>query len=174
MDGDGDNGVPEHLGDIESRVRTAVAGLGIDHEIVPCDPAMADTAAFCEHYGYSTDESANTIIVASRRPKGHHGACVVLATTRLDVNRRVRDLLEVKKVSFADAATTEDLTGMVVGGVTPFALPADLPLWIDERVMACKQVILGGGSRSIKVLISPEALTHVGGVVVADLANPVA
>ncbi len=161
---------PPGPGKIESVVRTAVTALAMDHEIVPCDPALADTAAFCAHYGFSPEESANTILVASRRPKGLFGACVVLATTRLDVNRKVRDLLGVKKVSFADGETTETLTGMTIGGVTPFGLPTDLPLWIDRRVMECNRVILGGGSRSIKILIPPEALTRVGGVVVDDLA----
>jgi prolyl-tRNA editing enzyme YbaK/EbsC (Cys-tRNA(Pro) deacylase) len=152
--------------DVEDRVRAALAD--IDHELIECDPDLADTAAFCEHYGYPPEQSANTIVVASRRPLGHHAACVVLATTRLDVNRRVRDLLEVRKVSFAPPELTAELTGMMMGGVTPFGLPEDMPLWIDAAVMEVPWVIIGGGSRSLKVKIAPEALAALPNAVVVD------
>ncbi len=159
--------------DIEARVRAAAAAFDPEHEIVDCDPALADTAEFCAHYGYPLDKSANTILVASRRPPGHNAACVVLATTRLDVNSRVRGLLGVRKVSFAPADLTMELTGMAVGGVTPFALPGGLPLYVDQRIMDLDWVILGGGSRSIKVKISPEALVELGAEVIEDLAKPI-
>lgn len=155
---------------VEARVREAVAALGISHEIIECDPDLADTAEFCAHYGYSMDESANTILVASRRPPGEFAVCVVLASTRLDVNGAVRRRLGVRKVSFAPAEVTREVTGMAIGGVTPFGLPDDVPLWVDSRVMACEQVILGGGSRSIKLLVAPGALQRLGADIVEDLA----
>lgn len=159
---------------VETQVREVVAGLGIPYEIIDCDPALADTAAFCAHYGYPESQSANTILVASKRPAGRSAACVVLATTRLDVNRTVRTLLGVRKLSFAPADLTEELTGMQVGGVTPFALPDDLPLYVDAAIMDLPWIILGGGSRSIKVKIAPAALTALGGEVVEGLAAPAA
>lgn len=152
--------------DIEARVRAALANVA--HELVECDPDLAETAAFCDHYGYPPEQSANTIVVASRRPLGHHAACVVLATTRLDVNRRVRDLLEVRKVSFAPPELTAELTGMMMGGVTPFGLPEDMPLWIDAAVMAVPWVIVGGGSRSLKVKVAPEVLGALPNALVVD------
>jgi prolyl-tRNA editing enzyme YbaK/EbsC (Cys-tRNA(Pro) deacylase) len=98
---------------------------------------------------------------------------VVLAHTRLDVNKVVRTRLGVKKASFAPAEVTAELTGMAIGGVTPFALPGDLPLWIDARVMEREQIVLGGGSRSCKVVGPPELLTALPNAdVVDDLAKP--
>jgi prolyl-tRNA editing enzyme YbaK/EbsC (Cys-tRNA(Pro) deacylase) len=147
--------------------------LGVDHEIVPCDPALADTAAFCEAYGYSPDDSANTIIVVGKGETPRPVACVVLASTRLDVNGIVRRRLEVRKASFASAEETIQLTGMEIGGVTAFALPEDLPIWIDAAVMARERIILGGGSRSIKVLTAPSTLASLdNATVVDDLARP--
>jgi prolyl-tRNA editing enzyme YbaK/EbsC (Cys-tRNA(Pro) deacylase) len=142
--------------------------LGADHEIVPCDPALADTAAFCEAYGYSPDDSANTIIVVGKGEVPRPVACVVLASTRLDVNGLVRKRLEVRKASFASADETMELTGMEIGGVTAFALPAGLPIWVDAAVMERERIILGGGSRSIKVLTPPSTLTKLDGVTVID------
>ena len=147
--------------------------MGVDHEIVPCDPALADTAAFCEAYGYSTDDSANTIIVVGKGEVPRPVACIVLASSRLDVNGVVRRRLEVRKASFASADETMQLTGMEIGGVTAFALPEDLPIWIDAAVMARQRIILGGGSRSIKVLTPPSTLALLdGATVVDDLARP--
>lgn len=157
--------------DIEAHVRATVAALGVDHEFLACDPELADTAAFCEHYGYALDDSANTIVVASKRPPGRHAACVVLANTRLDVNKTVRGLLEVRKLSFAPPDVTADVTGMIMGGVTPFGLPPDLPLYVDSAVMEREWVIVGGGSRSLKIRVGPGALTMAGGQVINGLAN---
>jgi prolyl-tRNA editing enzyme YbaK/EbsC (Cys-tRNA(Pro) deacylase) len=142
--------------------------LGAEHEIVPCDPALADTAAFCEAYGYSPDDSANTIIVVGKGETPRPVACVVLASTRLDVNGLVRRRLEVRKASFASAEETMQLTGMEIGGVTAFALPAGLPVWVDAAVMGRERIILGGGSRSIKVLTPPSTLTMLDNVTVID------
>ncbi|MEY2476521.1 MAG: hypothetical protein QOG87_1836 [Actinomycetota bacterium] len=144
--------------DIEAQVRAVLATIDVPHELVPCDPALADTAAFCEAYGYAMEDSANTIVVIGKTDPPRYAACVVLATTRLDVNRVVRRRLEVKKASFADAAATEELTGMTVGGVTPFGLPDDLPLWIDARVTSRERIVLGGGSRACKVVGRPGLL----------------
>lgn len=145
--------------------------LGVEYEMFPCDPALADTAAFCEAYGFDLAESANTIVVAGKSDPPVYAACVVLATTRLDVNRVVRKRLGVRGASFAGAEETERLTGMAIGGVTPIGLPLDLPLWVDARVMERPRIILGGGSRDRKVLAPPRILTEAGGVVVENLAK---
>jgi len=135
-----------------------LSGLGVPYELFPCDPALADTAAFCAAYGFSLDESANTIVVIGKSTPPVYAACVVLATTRLDVNRTVRDRLGTRKASFAGADQTRELTGMAIGGVTVFGLPADVPILVDSRVMNRPRIVLGGGSRSWKVISSPAIL----------------
>src|SRR6185312_12757938 len=113
-----------------------------------------------------------TIIVVGKSDPRVYVACVVLATTRLDVNGAVRRRLGVKRASFASADETKELTGMMIGGVTPFSLPAGLPLWIDEGVLARPNVVVGGGSRSLKVRVEPNALLAVPRAeVVTDLAT---
>ena len=143
---------------IEARVRAHLRRSGQEYREIACDPDFADTAAFCERYGYPLSMSANTIVVAARREPGVACACVVLATDRLDVNHTVCSLLGVRKASFAPADVTRELTGMLIGGVTPFGLPPGLPLYIDSRVMDQEQVIVGGGSRSLKLQVAPAAL----------------
>ena len=133
-----------------------VANLGVPYEVIEINPALADTALFCERYGFPMEQSGNTIIVASKKDPKVFVACVVLATTRLDVNKRVRKLMGVSKASFASAEEMKVLTGMEVGGVTPFSLPEGLQLYVDSRTMGLDWVILGGGGRDHKLKISPE------------------
>ena len=156
---------------IEAKVAQALEGLGAKWELMRIDPAFADTAAFCEKYGIPADHSGNTIIVASKKEPKTYCACLVLATTRLDVNHTVRRLMDVSRVSFATADETKDLTGMMIGGVTLLALPPGLPIYVDERIMALDYVILGGGSRSSKLKASPEILRRLPNLsVIPDLA----
>lgn len=150
----------------------ALAGRG-SYELFACDPALADTAAFCAAYGFALEDSANTIIVAGKSTPPIYAACVVLATHRLDVNRAVRSRLGTRKASFASPEETRDVTGHEIGGVTVFGLPAGLPVLVDAAVMARDRIVLGGGSRSWKVLASPSILLGLDGVeVVEGLARP--
>ena len=147
--------------------------LGVAYEVVECDPELADTAKFCAHYGYSMEASANAICVVGKSAERPMACCVVLASTRLDVNGVVRRRLGTRKASFADAAETIERTAMTIGGVTPFGLPEDLPVWIDARVMDCEKVIVGGGSRDCKILCPPSSLAAIATAeVVENLARP--
>ena len=149
----------------------ALEGHG-EYELFACDPALADTAAFCAAYGFDPADSANTIVVIGKGSPPVYAACVVLATHRLDVNRVVRGRLG-RKSSFASPEEAAALTGMAIGGVTAFGLPADLPLWVDAAVMERERIVLGGGSRSWKVLAPPSILQTLPNVeIVEGLANP--
>jgi prolyl-tRNA editing enzyme YbaK/EbsC (Cys-tRNA(Pro) deacylase) len=153
-------------------VLTDLDALGIDYEELECDPDLADTADFCAAYDVPLEKSANAILVASRKPEGHHAVCVVLANTRLDVNGTVRRKLGVRKVSFAPAELTKELTGQEIGGVTIFGMPDDLPVWLDSRILDCDWVIVGAGSRSAKIKLDPSQLQGLDGYeFVDDLAN---
>jgi len=157
---------------IDLTVQQQLDRLGVPYEIFPCDPALADTANFCAAYDFKPEESANTILVIGKSEPPVYAACVVLAHTRLDVNRVVRQRLGTRKASFAPAEETRALTGMEIGGVTVFGLPSDLPIWIDARVMQPERIVLGGGSRSSKVIAPPEILLRLPHAeVVEGLAN---
>lgn len=158
---------------LHAPTRDALDGLGLAYEVMACDPALADTAAFVAAYGVPPDRSANTIVVASKGAEPSYVACVLLATTSLDVNNVVRREMSVRKASFAAADPVRELTGMEIGGVTPFGLPAELPILVDGRVMEPEWIILGGGNRSSKLRVAPSALDALSSVrVVEGLASP--
>jgi prolyl-tRNA editing enzyme YbaK/EbsC (Cys-tRNA(Pro) deacylase) len=151
-----------------ARLVAALEPLGMGYELFPCDPALADTAAFCAAYGFDPTDSANTIVVIGKSSPPRYAACVVLAPHRLDVNRSVRDRLGTRKASFAPQEATRDITGMEIGGVTVFGLPSDLPILVDARVMDRERIVLGGGSRSWKVIAAPDILRALPGTEVVD------
>lgn len=144
-------------------VRTALEAAGVAYEVMECDPALADTAAFVAAYGVPPERSANTILVASKGAEPTYVACVLLATTSLDVNGVARREMGARKASFAGADAVRALTGQEIGGVTPFGLPMDVALLVDPRVLEPDWVVLGGGNRTSKLRIGPDALRAVPG-----------
>ena len=154
--------------EIESQVVSTLNNLGIEHELIQIDPDFADTAQFCEKYGYTLEGSGNTIIVASKRGAKKFCACIVQGSARLDVNKTVKRLMGVSRASFASAEETKDLTGMMIGGVTAFALPDDLPVYADQKLLEQESIILGSGSRSSKIKIAPHDIGKIPGAQFID------
>ena len=154
-------------------VLKTVANLGLPYEVIEIDTDLADTALFCENYGFPIEQSGNTIIVASKKEPKLFAACVVLATTKLDVNKCVRNLMGVTKASFASAVEMKELTGMEMGGVTPFSLPEEIKIYVDSRIMRLNWLILGGGGRDKKIKISPEVFQKLGAEIIENLALPI-
>lgn len=153
-------------------------GVAVDVDdvlVAPIDAELADTAAFCAAYEVGLEESANCVVVAGKRGgETRYAACVVLATTRVDVNGAVRRLLDVRKASFAPMADAVELTGMEYGGITPVGLPTDWPILVDSRVTATPYVIIGSGVRHGKIALPGPALGGLpGATVVEDLARSV-
>lgn len=139
--------------------------LSASVSVAPIDADLADTAAFCEAYGVSLDASANCIVVAGKRGDSvTYAGCVVLATTRADVNGVVRKLLGTRKASFAPMEEATSLTGMEYGGITPIGLPADWRVLVDSRVAEVPQAIIGAGIRGAKIQLPGRVLAALSGV----------
>jgi prolyl-tRNA editing enzyme YbaK/EbsC (Cys-tRNA(Pro) deacylase) len=144
--------------------------------VAEIDPDLADTAAFCERYEVGLDVSANCVVIAARRGETtRYAACVVLATTRADVNNVVRRHLDARKASFAPMDDAVALTGMEYGGITPPGLPPDWPVLVDAAVVAAGDVIVGSGVRRSKLVLPGAVLADLPTAEVVDgLARPAA
>lgn len=162
----------QKVAELEPSVAECLEKYGIEHQVLHCEPELADTAKFCEHYGFELVHASNAIVVATKSDPVQFACCMVLATTKLDVNRKVRQIMDGRKVSFATPEQTMELTGMLIGGVTPFGLQS-IPLLIDSAVMEQPQVIAGGGNRSTKVMLNPEEYRKLPNVqIIEGLAIP--
>ncbi|QPP10102.1 hypothetical protein G4Z16_30910 [Streptomyces bathyalis] len=137
---------------------------------VDTDPAKADTAVFIENYGEDLlGTSANCVVVAAKRGGERTlAACVVLSTTRVDVNGAVRRQLEARKASFAPMDTAVEETGMEYGGITPIGLPEGWPVLIDSAVTDLPWTLIGSGLRRGKLIVPGKALAELPGAVVLE------
>jgi len=141
---------------------------GDDVLVAPIDPELADTAAFCAAYDVAPEVSANCVVVAGKREgEVRHAACMVLATTRADVNGAVRRHLDVRKASFLPMAEAVELSGMEYGGITPIGLPP-WPVLVDPAVAAAPWVVIGSGVRRSKIVLPGRLLEQLPGAVVLD------
>ncbi len=153
-------------------VAKALAALPPEHAagvgVTAIDPDLADTAAFCATYGCPLDASANCVVVAGKRAgEERFAACLVLATTRADVNGVVRKRLDVRKASFAPMDTAVELTGMAYGGITPLGVPG-WPILLDPAVAAAPELIIGSGIRGSKLLVPGPTLAELPGAEVVE------
>lgn len=130
-----------------------VRGLLDDVGVVEIDPGVSDTAATRERFGLDAATLANCVVVGGRREGAERiAACVVLSTTRADVNGTVRRLLDVRKASFLPMDRCRaDRDG--VRRDHPHGLPADWPVLVDARVGRADVVIVGSGVRRSKILV---------------------
>ena len=160
--------------DIDQRVRAALDALGVEYTLVPCDPELADTAAFCAAYEVPPEISANCVVVAGRRGEiSTMAACMVLATHRADVNKTVRKHLDVRKISFASMEEAVAQTGMEYGGITPVGLPDSWPILVDSAAVEPEWVVIGSGIRGSKIILPGRTLARLPYAEVLTLAQPV-
>ncbi|WP_425003062.1 YbaK/EbsC family protein [Mycolicibacterium sp. S3B2] len=146
-----------------------LALAGITHHAFSIDPTLADTAAFSRAYQWPLDHAANAIVVIGRRSQHTVTAmCVALASTKLDTNKVIRSVLDVRKVSFAPMDAAVAATGMEFGAITPLGAPADWPLLIDARVVQADHIVVGGGRRDAKVVVPGAALGELPGATIVD------
>ena len=154
-------------------VAAALAALGEaavgEVGVAEIDPAAADTATFCERYGVSLAESANCVVISGKREgEVRYAACMVLATTRADVNNVARRELDVRKASFAPMDTAVAETGMEYGGITPLGLPTGWPVLVDAAVANAPYVVIGSGVRHSKLVLPAKLLASLPGARVID------
>jgi prolyl-tRNA editing enzyme YbaK/EbsC (Cys-tRNA(Pro) deacylase) len=137
--------------------------------VVEIDPEISDTAATRDEFGLDPADLANCVVVGGKREGVERiAACVVLSTTRADVNSTVKRLLDVRKASFLPMDRAVELTGMEYGGITPIGLPESWPVLVDRRVTEQEIVIIGSGVRRSKILLPGRLLAELPGAQVID------
>ncbi|MGN6330391.1 MAG: YbaK/EbsC family protein [Motilibacteraceae bacterium] len=160
---------PDLLADPVAQALRADAALAAQVAVAPIDADLADTAAFCQAYDVGLEVSANCLVVqAKREERTWHAACLVLATTRADVNGLVRKHLDARKASFAPMDLAVQLTGMEYGGITPVGLPAGWAVLVDAAVAVAGPVVVGSGLRRSKLVLPGAALAALPAATVLD------
>lgn len=156
----------EHPDLVATPTAAALAELPADFaaDVFAIDPELADTAALTEALGLAPENSANCVLVAGTRGGQERiAACLVLAHTRADVNKRVRKLLDVRKASFLPMDRAVEESGMEYGGIGPIGLPAGHRLLVDARVVSAAEVVIGSGIRGSKMILAGKDVARLAG-----------
>lgn len=143
--------------------------------VAEIDPDLADTAALVEATGAPASIMANCVVVVGRRGEVEKvAACVVLATTRADVNGLVRRRLDARKASFLNHDAAVSGSGMEFGGITPVGLPRAWQVLVDVAVLDVEDAVIGSGLRRSKLALPGWLIAQLPGAEVSeDLGVPV-
>ena len=140
-------------------------------EIFECNSEFSDTESFCEKYNYLLEDSCNAILIKSKKPEVFYSMFCILGHQRLDVNKKAKDAMNTRRVSFASKDEAEEVTNQVYGGISPLGLNKDIPIYIDENVMKREKIFIGGGNRTTKIFLAPSELLRLTNGSLLDLAQ---
>jgi len=161
---------------LKGRVPTPVFSQLVHYSVYGflVESSASDTQFFSARYGYPLDDCANTLILKYKKNgTTAYAAAICTGARRLDVNGAIKQLLAAQRISFARAEITTELTGMVPGGITVFGLPADWPVLIDRTMLCQSAVIMGGGTREVKLVVPTRVLSGLPSVIIGNLSLPV-
>jgi prolyl-tRNA editing enzyme YbaK/EbsC (Cys-tRNA(Pro) deacylase) len=92
------------------------------------------------------------------------GLAVVVTSgaNRVDT-AKVADLLGVEHASMADAGDVKAVLGWSIGGVPPFGYETDVPVLLDETLLAFDEVWAAAGTPEAVFPLSPDVLRELSG-----------
>ncbi len=83
--------------------------------------------------------------------------------------KTLRQIVGQSRLTMATAAEVLAVTGYPIGAVSPFGMPAPLPIYIDRSVLAEAEVSIGSGVRNTTVILrSADLLQALPAAVVGD------
>ena len=140
-------------------------------EVFKCSSEFSDTQSFCKKYNFLLEDSCNAILIKSKKPEVFYSIFCVLGNDKLDVNKKVKEVMKSRRVSFASKDEAEEVTKQVYGGISPLGLDKDVDIFIDENVMKRKKIFIGGGNRTTKIFLPPLELLNLTNGSVLDLTQ---
>ncbi len=83
-----------------------------------------------------------------------HGSCEVSL-------KHLARQLNVKQISPCTPEKADRLTGYQTGGISPFGTKQQLPVYVEESILALEFIYINGGKRGLLVEIAPQALVQI-------------
>ena len=126
--------------------------------------ARADTVEdSVRHSGFDRKQIVKTLIFRGEE----YFAVMAPGDRRVDTDR-MEDLRD-SSVEMASPEKVEEITGYIIGSVSPFDLEIDL--YMDSSILEHETVRPAGGSRVIGVEIAPDDLRDISGAITGDFTE---
>lgn len=148
-------------------VRAFLATHAPDLSIIDQGASTATVLEAAETLGVLPGQIAKTLSIRV-------GETVMLIVARGDArldNRKTKDALGGRP-RMLGAEEVEALTGHPVGGVCPFGLASDLPIYCDLSLKDFETVYPAAGSRTASVMLTPTRLAELTGASWVDVCQP--
>src|ERR1700712_1368854 len=147
-------------------VRAFLSQRAADLKIIETEASSATVALAAEAHGVSPAQIAKTICV---RVDDRVLLIVTSGVARLD-NRKFREVLGGKP-RMLDAEAVVAATGHPVGGVCPFGLLSELPIFCDVSLRNFPEVVPAAGAVNAAVRVSPERIAELVGARWVDVCQ---
>ena len=102
--------------------------------------------------GYNLEQGTKALIVKAYKNSGDYFAMLIVRGSDKFDEKKVKDLLNIKEFRFAQEKEVVELTGGVLpGGVPPFGNLFNLPVFVDEKVLANEKIVFNAGDKRFSI-----------------------
>lgn len=150
-------------------VRAFFAENAPDIEILELEASTATVALAAEGHGVQPGQIAKTLSLKT-------GDTVFLVVARGDArldNKKIKAAFG-GKAKMLGAEEVSAITGHPVGGVCPFGLATEIPIYCDISLKAFDEVLPAAGSTNSALRIAPERMAELVGAKWVDVCQDVA
>ena len=151
------------------RVRDYLATHGLADRVVTLEGSTKTAQLAADAVGCELGQIVKSLVFAD--DEGRPVLALVAGDRRGDAAAIAAEV-GAHTVSFADADTVRAATGYAIGGVSPFDLPEDLPVLVDDSLGRFAEVYTAGGTPNSMVLLTIDQLLTVSGGHMAQVSQP--
>ena len=150
------------------RVAALLQTSGHPHSPVMLDDAARTAQQAADALGVAVGQMAKSIVL--HRKSDDAAVLVVTSGDQRVDEKKVEAQVGGKRLGRADAAFVKAKTGFSIGGVAPLAHAAPVLVLIDRSLFRFDELWAAAGHPHAVFKLSPQALAHLTGAAVADLA----
>jgi prolyl-tRNA editing enzyme YbaK/EbsC (Cys-tRNA(Pro) deacylase) len=142
---------------ITTRIRTLLDEAGVTYETFEHEAVRTSLEASQVRGGYGLHQGAKSIIVKAKTPEGKRFLMFVVPGNKRFHEGFVKRALGFRDIRFASEEEVKTITGGVLpGGVPPFGVLFDLPVYADETLFDNERIIFNAGDRRFSIALRAE------------------
>ncbi len=140
--------------------------LGSRFSVLEFEESTATSADAAAAIGCTVAQIAKTVVFQGKTS----GACIVAVASGVNrVDEKALGRLAEEKLRRPDADLVKDLTGYVIGGVSPVGLPESALVYLDRDLEGFTEIWASAGTPNAVFRLTPNDLVEITGANFADI-----